>query len=86
MKIKKGDKVTVLRGKDAGKSGKVLKVMAKKRMVLVEGVNKYKKHVKKQSEQQPGGVVEVERPIDVSKVKMSEVVELKKTTKRKVAK
>ena len=47
MKIKKGDTVKILLGKDRGKTGKVLRVLAKKGKVLVEGVNAYKRHVRK---------------------------------------
>jgi len=62
-KIKKGDLVQVLRGRDKGRQGKVLAVLPKKGKVLVEGVNKVKKHVKAQGPKQPGGIVEIEKPI-----------------------
>lgn len=68
MKVKTGDTVRILAGKDKGKTGKVLRVFTKKNQVLVEGVNKYKRHVKKQSDR-PGGVVEIERPLHASNVK-----------------
>lgn len=68
MKIKKGDTVKVLLGKDKGKTGKVEKVFPKKHRLIVAGVNIYKKHVKRQSEKQPGGVVELNRPLPISSV------------------
>jgi len=86
MSIKKGDSVIILRGKDAGKSGKVLRMMRKKDLVLVEGLNKYKKHVKKQGNDQPGGIVEMERPLHISKVKPEAVEDKKKTVKTGQAK
>ena len=68
MKIKKGDKVRVIYGKDKGREGTVEKVYKKKKMVLVSGVNIYKKHMKKSEQFPQGGIVEVPRPLDVSKV------------------
>ena len=69
MKIKKGDTVRVLSGKDRGKIGKVLSVLKGRGRVVVEKVNKVKKHKKQSGDQKdPGGIVEVEAPIDVSKV------------------
>ena len=68
MKIHKGDKVIVITGKDSGKEGKVLAVYLSKNKVLVEGVNKVKKHVKPGAVSKEGGIVVIERPLDVSKV------------------
>ncbi len=68
MKIKKGDKVKVIYGKDRGRTGTVERVYKKRMMVLIPGINIYKKHVKKSEEFPQGGVVEVPRPINVSKV------------------
>lgn len=67
-KIRKGDRVIVLLGKDKKKDGKVLAVFPKKGKILVEGINKVKKHVKAQGQKQPGGIIEMEKPIWVSKV------------------
>lgn len=67
MKIKKGDKVKVLRGKDKGKTGKVEKVYSKSGRVLVAGVNMYKKHVKPR-QGQPGGIVEITKPLEAFKL------------------
>lgn len=67
MKILINDQVQVIAGKDKNKSGKVLKVDSKSRRVLVQGVNKYKRHLKKQGNN-PGGIVEVERALPISNV------------------
>ena len=68
MKLKKGDKVRVLLGKDRGKEGKVDQVLPKKGAVLVTGVNKVKKHVKPAGEGKPGGIVELVKPLAAFKV------------------
>lgn len=68
MKIKKGDLVKVMVGKDKGKTGKVERVYRKQNKILIPGVNLYKKHIKKNEKLPQGGVVELPRPIDVSKV------------------
>lgn len=68
MKIRKGDKVKVITGKDKGKIGPVLRVFIKDRKVLVEGVNIAKKHVKPGAVSKEGGIVSIERPIAVSNV------------------
>lgn len=71
MHIKKGDTVEVLAGKDRGKTGKVMRVIPKKNRILVEGVNKFKRHVKKTNDH-PGGIIELERTIHASNVKVVE--------------
>ena len=71
MTVKKNDTVIIITGKDKGKSGKVIKVIPKRNKVLVEGLNKYKRHIKKTNDN-PGGIVELERPIDRSNVKVVE--------------
>jgi large subunit ribosomal protein L24 len=68
--IRKGDKVTVIAGKDKGKSGKVLKVLTAKQRVVVEGVNVVKKHLKRRSENEPGGLREAPAPLAVSNVSL----------------
>ncbi len=76
MKIKKGDTVLIISGKDRGKKGKVLYVLPKEGKVSVEGVNLLKKHVspEKQKQQQKGKktgqIVEFPAPISVSNVKL----------------
>lgn len=67
-KLKKGDQVKVLLGKDRGKKGKIEKVFSRQRMVLVSGVNLVKKHVKPRGEGKPGGIVDINKPLPVSKV------------------
>lgn len=68
MKIKKGDKIKVMAGKDKGRDGKVEKVFENAGRVLVTGINQYKRHVKKNDQMPQGGIVDVPRPIDVSKI------------------
>lgn len=67
MKIRTWDTVSVLSGKDKGKTGKVLKVITDKNRVLVEGINIVTKHVKKQGTT-PGQIVKMEKSIDASNV------------------
>ena len=80
MKIKVGDSVLVLAGKDKGKTGRVIKTMAKKDKVVVEGINIVKKHVKPNRANENGGIFDIEAPIHVSNVK--KIVE-EKTSKKK---
>jgi len=68
MKIKKNDKVAIQTGKDRGKQGVVEKVYPKQNTILVTGLNLYKKHVQKSEQMPKGGIVEVPRPLNVSKV------------------
>ncbi len=70
MKLRKGDKVKVLLGKDRGKTGTIDRVWDKKGEVLVGGVNLYKRHLKPRSEQDKstGGIVDKTRPLAASKV------------------
>ncbi len=67
LKIRRDDTVMVIAGKDRGKTGKVRQVLPKEGRVLVEGVNIVKKHVKPRPGQ-PGGIIEMERPIHISNV------------------
>ncbi len=68
LKIKKGDTVRVISGKDKDKEGKVLAVDAKGGRVTVEGVNMITKHEKPSMANQQGGIVNKEAPIDISNV------------------
>lgn len=68
MKIKKGDTVKVIAGKDKDKEGKVISVDSKNSKVLVEGVNMITKHTKPSAANQNGGIVQKEAPIDNSNV------------------
>ena len=68
MKIKKGDNVIVIAGKNKDKEGKVLAVDTEKNTVVVEGVNKVKKHTKPNQLNPNGGIIEQEAAIDASNV------------------
>ena len=68
MKIKKGDMVKVIAGKDKDKEGKVIAVNRKDNTVLVEGVNMLTKHTKPSAANQNGGIIHQEGPIDASNV------------------
>ncbi len=68
MKIKKGDKVKVISGKDLGKIGSVLRVNLQTSRVVVEGVNIVKRHVKPGAVSKEGGIIKKEAPISVSNV------------------
>jgi len=77
LKIKKDDNVQVIAGKDAGKTGKVLRVLPEENRVLVEKLNMIKRHTKprpapRASGQQviPGGVIEREAPLHISNVQL----------------
>ncbi|MHC1696668.1 MAG: 50S ribosomal protein L24 [Geobacteraceae bacterium] len=67
MRVKKDDMVMVITGKDSAKTGKILRVFAKKDSVVVEGLNLIKKHIRARGNQ-PGGIEEKEAPIHVSNV------------------
>ena len=68
MKIKKGDTVKVIAGKDKDKEGKVLAVNAKNNTVIVEGINMITKHAKPSVANQNGGILHQESPLDASNV------------------
>ncbi len=69
QKIRKGDEIIVRAGKDKGKRGTVLRILADSDAVLVEGINKVKKHQKPNPVKgQTGGIVEKEMPIHVSNI------------------
>lgn len=68
IKIKKGDMVKVIAGKDKDKEGKVIAVDRKKNTVLVEGINMITKHTKPSMANQQGGIVHQEGPVHISNV------------------
>lgn len=68
MKLKKGDKVRVMAGKDRGKEGAVDKVLPRRGRVVVGGVNVYKRHLKRRSETKKGGIVDFVRALPVANV------------------
>ena len=70
LKIKKGDIVQVMIGKDKGKKGEVMKVLPLKSMVLVENVNQYKKHIKSRQQGQKSEIVTITKPLHESKVSL----------------
>ena len=78
IRIKKGDLVKVIAGKDKGKEGKVVAINHKKNTVIVEGANMITKHTKPSPANQQGGIVSQEGPMDVSNVML---VHNGKTTK-----
>jgi large subunit ribosomal protein L24 len=67
MKIKKGDTVVVISGRDKGKTGEVLRVLPPEHRVVVQGVNLAKRHTKPRMGE-PGGIVEKELALDISNV------------------
>ena len=69
MKLKKGDTVLIISGKDRGRTAKILKSLVKERQILVDGINLKKKHVKPRKEGDKGQVVSVAAPLDISNVK-----------------
>lgn len=68
MSIKKGDTVLVITGKDSGRKGKVLKVIPQDNRVVVEGINKAKKHQRPSRAIPQGGILQIEAPLNVSNV------------------
>lgn len=68
MKLKKGDKVKVLSGKDAGKEGPIVRVIPEKNRVIVEGMNMVKKHQKANQKVRQGGIIDREMPMHSSNV------------------
>ncbi len=72
--VKKGDQVTVISGKEKGKSGKIIAVLTDKSRVVVEGLQMVKKHTKKSQQNPNGAIIEREGSIHISNVKKSEAV------------
>lgn len=68
LRIKKGDTALVLTGKNKGKSGRVLSVIPAKEMVIIEGLNIIKKHIKPTKQRTQGGIIEKEAPLHISNV------------------
>ena len=67
LKVKKGDKVVVITGRDKGKSGEILQVLRAENRVIVQGINMAQRH-QRQTMQQEGGIIQKELPIHVSNV------------------
>ena len=70
LHVKKGDTVVVLSGKDKGKQGEITTAMPSKGMVIVENVNKVKRHSKPSMKSPQGGIIEKEMPLNVCKVQL----------------
>lgn len=68
LNVKKGDTVLILSGKDKGKQGKILLAKPKKGTVIVEGINKIKRHTRPNQNAPQGGIITKEAPLNVSKV------------------
>ena len=68
MKIKKGDTVKILYGKDSDKTGRVVAVDLTRRLVVVEGLNIYKRHLKGDGKKRTSEILSIEKPLPVSKV------------------
>lgn len=66
LRIKKGDRVYILTGKDRGKEGKIIKVFPKKEKIIVEGINRVKRHTRPSQRNPQGGIIEKEAPIHIS--------------------
>ena len=82
MKVKVGDNVKVIAGKEKGKEGKVIKTLKKENRVVIEGLNLVKRHSKPRTNEDKGGIIDVEAPIHVSNVKVIEnTKKAAKTTK-----
>ncbi len=69
-RIRKGDRVVLLSGKDKGKSGVVIEVRPREGRVLIEGVNIMKRHTKPRPPNEPGGVIERPAPVHLSNVSL----------------
>ena len=87
MKVKVGDNVKILAGKDKGKEGRIIRTLKKDNKVIVEGINMVKKHVKPNRMNEVGSIVDIEAPIHASNVKLAETKkEAKKEVKKAAAK
>lgn len=69
MKIKKGDNVAIITGKDKGKKGKIIRVLVSENKVIIEGANMMKKHQRPRKSGEKGSMKNVEMPIHASNVK-----------------
>ena len=76
-RIKRGDQVVVVAGKDKGQTGRVLRVLPAKRQVIVEGVRRVRRHQRPVGDQ-PGGILDKEMPIDISNVALWDAAEGRK--------
>lgn len=72
IRLKKGDDVIVIAGKEKGKIGKITATHPRDNTVTVEGINTFKKHLKPNKQHPQGGIIDITKPIDVSKVAIIE--------------
>lgn len=88
MRVKVGDNVKILAGKDKGKEGKIIRTLKKEDRVVVEGINIVKKHSKPRTNEDKGGIIDIEAPIHVSNVKVidNKNAKAKKAEKKETAK
>ena len=70
LKIKVNDKVKIVKGKDRGKTGKVLRINKKDNMIFVEGANIISRHLRQQDQNKPGGIIKKEGPINLANVRV----------------
>ncbi len=70
LHVKKDDTVTILSGKDKGKTGRILKVMPEKGRVVVENINMVKRHTRPNQQNSEGGIIEKEASLDICKVQL----------------
>jgi large subunit ribosomal protein L24 len=68
MKLRKGDKVKIMAGKDKGKDGVIDRVYPKQDKILIQGINLIKRHIKKNQELPDGGIIDIPKPVQVSSV------------------
>ena len=86
MKVRVGDNVKILAGKDKGKEGKVIRTLKSEDRVVVEGINMVKRHSKPRTTEDKGGIIDIEAPIHVSNVKvLTEKKEIAKKANKKAA-
>ena len=85
MKVRVGDNVRIIAGKDKGKEGKIIRTLKKKDQVVVEGLNIVKKHSKPNNTNDKGGIFSIEAPIHVSNVKVLDTKATKEKAEKKTA-
>ena len=68
MRLREGDKVKVMAGKDSGRESRIIRVLPKKNKVIVENVNTAKRHMKPRGQTMQGGIIDKDMPLDASNV------------------
>ena len=68
MKLKRNDEIIVVKGKDKGKKAKIEKVITRENMILVPGVNLYKRHYKSRVQNKPSEIIEITKPLPIGNV------------------